>query len=141
MPQQSAPAQVAALMPDEQLIGFVSRYLAVQDRGDLDEILSLYDVRVRYFGAKEVGSESIRDDKQRFQRRWPQRESRLAGPVRIERLADDLARLSFPISWLARGQGREAAGTALDEIEVRLVGGEPKIVAERQKSRSTGSRE
>jgi hypothetical protein len=139
--QQSAPAPLAAVMPEEQLIGFVTRYLAVQDSGDLADILSLYDVRVRYFGAKEVGREFIRDDKQRFQRRWPHRESRLAGPVRIEHLAGDLAKLSFPISWLARGQDREAVGTALDEIEVRLVGGEPKIVAERQTVRSTGKRE
>lgn len=141
MQQQPRLAPVLAAMTDEQLVGFVNRYLAVQDSGDMDDILALYDVRVRYFGAKEVGREFIRDDKQRFQRRWPHRETRLAGPVDIERLADDLAKLSFPISWLARGQAREAVGTALDEIEVRLVGDEPKIVAERQKVRSTGKRE
>ena len=128
----AVPDSAEAGITDQQLTDFVARYLAAQSGGDLASVLALYDARVRYFGDKIVDQEFIRNDKQRYYRRWPQVENRLTGPVYIERLAGDHARLSFAISWLVRSPQKKAAGTARNELEVRLVDGKPKIVAERQ---------
>jgi hypothetical protein len=73
-------------------------------------------------------------DKQAYYRRWPQVGYVLTGDVRIDR-GQDTATASYTIEYRVANPTRadSRSGMASELLEIRLVDGQPKIAAQRQR--------
>ena len=121
---------------DAQAKEFVDRFLATANRGNPSDLLRLYDDRVDYFDRGVVGKDYILKDKQSYYRRWPEVVNRLLDDVVLGRTGrQDTATVSFNIAYQVRSpeRGETKSGSAHNELQVRSVDGELKIVAERQR--------
>jgi hypothetical protein len=121
---------------DDQAVEFVRRFLATVNRSDPSELLAFYAGRVDYFDRGIVGKDYILRDKQAYYRRWPEVRNKLQDKVLLERTdREDTVTLSFRIAWevYSPERGATRTGTAHNELQVRRIGDELKITAERQR--------
>lgn len=112
----------------------VRDYLRVAAQNDVEAMLDLYENRVRYYNLGVVGYDRIREDKQRYVRRWPNRRFDLTSEPQITyRGMDQPATVRYDYAFSVRGDGRERKGQAWSEVTYRLVdrGTRWAIVAER----------
>jgi len=120
----------------DEATAFVDRLLATVNRGSPSELLGLYADRVDYFDRGVVGKDYILQDKRAYFRRWPEVENRLVGKVALEPTEmGDTATVWFAIAYRVHSpeRGDTKSGTAENELQVRRVGDELKIVAEKQR--------
>jgi hypothetical protein len=132
--QQPAVPEPRAL-GDARVNAFVTDYLAAQNRANAAELLPFYADKVDYFDQAGVGKDVILKDKQAYYRRWPEVENRLAGEIGIERgQLEGTARVSYIIHYRVSNPARAETrnGAARDTLWLRLINGEPAIVAQRQ---------
>ena len=135
-PAPSEPKSASQGITDAQVKEFVDRFVTTANRGDPFDLLRLYDDRVDYFDRGVVGKDYILKDKQGYYRRWPEVQNRLVDDVVLGRTGkQDTATVSFNIAYQVRSpeRGETKSGTAHNELQVRRVDGELKIVAERQR--------
>jgi hypothetical protein len=89
---------------------------------------------VDYFAHGRVTESYMRAQRNRYLKLWPTRNYSLVGPVSIKPVSSDSALVDFTLSYrLQRGQHR-AAGRRGNRVTLRLVNGELKIVAIRERS-------
>jgi hypothetical protein len=121
---------------DAQVRNFVDQYIGAQNRGDVSELLQLYDDQVRYFDKGTVGKDFILRDKQNYYRRWPEVENHLTSGISIDRsVGHDTAHVSFAISFNVRNpvRGDARSGTARNDLQVRWINGKLRITSEQQR--------
>jgi len=114
---------------------FVDEFIAAENRANAEELLRFYADRVDYFEKKGVGRDFILKDKKSYYRRWPEVENRLASEIKVDQsYGDDSALVTYTINYRVNSptRGATASGAARDELMLRLVNGEPTIVAQRQ---------
>ena len=131
-----APAPMKQVASDRQLTDFVHRYISTQNRSSPSELVAFYADEVEYFNEKHATKAFIMKDRLNFQRRWPEVDNRLAGPIDIDRSSGDgTAVLSYTIRYGVRSleRGDSKSGMARDELRVRPVDGQLLIVGQRQK--------
>ncbi|MDM0069694.1 TIR domain-containing protein [Variovorax sp. J31P207] len=132
-----APAPMKqAVASDRQLTDFVHRYISTQNRSSPNDLVAFYADEVEYFNEKHATRAFILKDRLNFQRRWPEVDNRLAGPIDIDRSSGDgTAVLSYTIRYGVRSleRGDSKSGMARDELRVRPVDGQLLIVGQHQK--------
>jgi hypothetical protein len=144
-PSQRAEVEVAAAraravpntpaLSDARVKAFVDEFIAAENRANAEELLRFYADRVDYFEKKGVGRDFILKDKKSYYRRWPEVENRLASEIKVDQsYGDDSALVTYTINYRVNSptRGATASGAARDELMLRLVNGEPTIVAQRQ---------
>jgi hypothetical protein len=131
-----APAPMKQVASDRQLTDFVHRYISTQNRSSPSDLVAFYADEVEYFNEKRATKAFILKDRLNFQRRWPEVDNRLAGPIDIDRSSGDgTAVLSYTIRYGVRSpeRGDSKSGMARDELRVRPVDGQLLIVGQHQK--------
>ncbi|MDM0032823.1 TIR domain-containing protein [Variovorax sp. J22P271] len=132
-----APAPMKqAVASDRQLTDFVRQYISTQNRSSPNDLVAFYADEVEYFNEKRATRAFILKDRLNFQRRWPEVDNRLAGPIDIDRSAGDgTAVLSYTIRYGVRSleRGDSKSGMARDELRVRPIDGRLLIVGQHQR--------
>lgn len=130
------PAPTRQVATDSQLRDFVRLYLHAQGHSSASELMSFYAEEVEYFDQRHATKAFILKDKVAYQRRWPELENQLVGPIEIDRSSGDgSALLSYTIRYSVRSpaRGDSKSGTARDELRVRPIDGQLLIVEQRQR--------
>jgi len=77
--------------------------------------------RVNYFGKPGVSRETIRQDLQRYNARWPQRSFSLAGELEIASANDNLS-VTFPLRYDLRNGSRHSTGQVRKTLVLEKTG-------------------
>ena len=75
--------------------------------------------RVDYFGQSNITREKIRKDLLRYDKRWPQRQFRLAGEVESALQPNGTIRVTFPLRYELHNGTKSASGTVRKTIILR----------------------
>jgi peptidoglycan hydrolase-like protein with peptidoglycan-binding domain len=124
-----APAAAATIAPrpdTDAIFAFIQRYLQAGQTNDPAAELHFYGEHVDYFDDGLVDRRFIERDVRRFERRWPDRQFALAGPVEVTPAPNgDPAAISvrFRYRFTEKGGHMSAAGQA--ETEYVLAGHRP----------------
>jgi len=86
--------------------------------------------RVNYFGQPNVSREKIRSDLLRYDKRWPQRQFRLAGDLQTMLQPNGIVRVTFPLQYELHNGSKSALGTVrktillrkTNELDLEIVG-------------------
>jgi hypothetical protein len=127
---------VKQVASDRQLTDFVRQYINTVNRSSPNDLVAFYADEVEYFNEKRATKAFILKDRLNYQRRWPEVDTRLAGPIDIDRSSGDgTAVLSYTIRYGVRSleRGDSKSGMARDELRVRPVDGQLLIVGQRQR--------
>lgn len=114
---------------------FVERYVSVANAGNIFFMLNMYHDRVKFYDKGFVSKTYIEKDKLNYYKRWPIVNYRLDGGIDVRSGSSQNSRRAvFKINFLVRNdaQNRQVRGQAESQLEVRLINGELKIVAESQ---------
>lgn len=134
------PEAEAQDLPDRRaraydvLPGYADAYFAALSGYDVDAMLALYADRVRFYDLGVVSRDAIREDKQRYVRRWPER---IYTPDGAPDIAYDAvtrqATVRLTYAFAVGAPGRKRAGRAWTELvyESPDDGRSWQIVAER----------
>lgn len=115
---------------------FVERYVSVANAGNIFFMLNMYHDRVKFYDKGFVSKTYIEKDKLNYYKRWPIVNYRLDGGIDVRSGSSQNSRRAvFKINFLVRNdaENRQVRGQAESQLEVRLINGELKIVAESQK--------
>jgi len=74
---------------------------------------------VDYFGRPNVSRAQIRGDLLRYDKRWPQRQFRLAGDLQTERQPNGTIRVTFPLRYDLHNGSKSASGMVRKTITLR----------------------
>jgi hypothetical protein len=132
----STPKPVVSSISYDELKSLVHEYLYVSNRGDVDELLELYDNEVSYFSQGNVSKSFIARDKRNYYKRWPSVTNSLEGQINVINFSDDnTKKLSFTLSFSVYNSSRREriSGTAENILIVRKMNGKLKIISENQK--------
>jgi ketosteroid isomerase-like protein len=128
-PRQSTAGSQAGLEE------FVNDYIAAANQGNISRILQLYAENVDYHGQGRVTKAFIRQDKQKYYRRWPSVANALDGKIDVQQTSrDNTTVLSFTVQFRARSPERRATSTgkARNTLVVANMNGQWRIVKEQQ---------
>lgn len=131
-----SPAPTKQVASDRQLTDFVRRYIGTQNRSSPSDLVAFYADEVEYFNEKHATKAFILKDRLNFQRRWPEVDNQLAGPIDIDRSSGDgTVVLSYNIRYGVRSleRGDSKSGMARDELRVRPIDGQLLIVEQHQR--------
>jgi hypothetical protein len=134
---EPAPPQHAAT--DDAVKGLVGRYVAAQDRGDIDGLVALYDDRVDFHEYKLAGPDYIRNYRREFFEKWPKVETVLVGPIEITWSDAVTADVVFTTSIHVREPPLDNPGKTRNKLTVRVTHGSLKIVSEHQEVQASPS--
>ncbi len=132
----SPPAENRASLSNADVRDFVERYVSVANAGNIFFMLNMYHDRVKFYDKGFVSKTYIEKDKLNYYKRWPIVNYRLDGGIDVRSgSSQDSRRAVFKINFLVRNdaENRQVRGQAESQLEVRLINGELKIVAESQK--------
>jgi hypothetical protein len=136
--EEPGPPQHAAT--DDAVKGLVGRYVAAQDRGDIDGLVALYDDRVDFHEYKLAGPDYIRSYRREFFEKWPKVETVLVGPIEINWSDAVTADVVFTTSIHVREPPLDNPGKTRNKLTVRVThGGGLKIVSEHQEVKESPS--
>ncbi len=141
-PESSAGASASA---DPSSIG-QSLVQALSD-GDVDGLTSMYADSVDYLDNGRVSVATVQDHLQEYFAQWPERQWKLAGPVKIESLGASVQQVVFSARYDLHNPetNRRASGVARETLMLAAdATGALKIVSHREKidsRRDTTSRE
>jgi len=131
-PAESAPASPArAADPKQQINTLLERWAQATRTKDVDTLVNCYaPVVERFFGARDLRTNELRKAKRDAFHVIGAVRSFDIGNISFERLRPDFAVVSFRKRW--DFPDRRFSGAERDEMELRRIGGEWKIVSERE---------
>jgi uncharacterized protein (TIGR02246 family) len=126
-----APASSSHSIPND-VQAFLNRWRITLVAGDAAGQAALYADRVdKFFTKRNVSREDVRREKERMLSRYPEFHKYDIREVRIERLNDDRAVLTFRKDWDARGRGR-FSGSEQQRLTLSKQSGSWQIVGEEE---------
>ena len=123
-PQSSEPERGTPLNPQDfynadRLRDYVAAFVLAGLDPEVGAEAEFFADRVNYFGQPNVTREKIRTDLQRYDRRWPQRQFRLAGEIESVPQPNGTIRVTFPLRYDLRNGSKSASGTVRKTIILR----------------------
>ena len=85
--------------------------------------------RVQYYNEGMKDRQKIRNDLQRYDARWPQRQFRLAGDISVEPQSDNRVRVTFPLRYELRNGTKLSSGKVDKTLVLEPAGEDLQIVA------------
>ena len=85
--------------------------------------------RVQYYNEGTKDRKKIRNDLQRYDARWPQRQFRLAGEIKVEPQSHDRVRVTFPLRYELRNGTKHSSGKVDKTLVLERAGDDLQIVA------------
>jgi uncharacterized protein (TIGR02246 family) len=111
---------------------FLNRWRTTMIAGDASGQAEMYANRVnKFFTKRNVSRDEVRKEKERMLSRYPDFHKYDISDVRIERLKDDRAVLTFRKQWDARGRGR-FSGSEQQRLTLIKQSGSWRIVGEEE---------
>jgi peptidoglycan hydrolase-like protein with peptidoglycan-binding domain len=123
----SSPSPSVAQRPDAAAIrAFIERYLQAGQSNDPPAELRFYGDHVNYFDDGLVDQQFIEQDVRRYDRRWPDRQFALAGPVAIADAPDgDPAKIEVRFRYRFEVKGSRYSATGQADTDYVLAGSRP----------------
>ena len=123
-PQSIKPERGTASNPNqsydpERLRDYVAAFVLAGLDPEIGSEAEFFANRVDYFGQPNVTRDKIRRDLLRYDKRWPQRQFRLAGEVETVPQPDGTIRVAFPLRYDLRNGSKSASGTVRKTIILR----------------------
>lgn len=132
VPPAEAPPPSQNLTPD-RVTKLVEQYLHDAQTTDVAAQTRYFAYPVEYFVHGEQGPAFVRQDVERYIKRWPERNYMLTAPVTFTAgQRDDETIVQFPIAFSVRNKNHVAKGRTNNIWTVRPEGEELKIVAIRE---------
>ena len=103
----------------ERLRDYVAAFVLAGLDPEIGAEAEFFAGRVDYFGQPNVTRDKIRRDLLRYNKRWPQRQFRLAGEVETVPQPDGTIRVAFPLRYDLRNGSKSASGTVRKTIILR----------------------
>ncbi len=132
-PVSPPPAPVASSpAPDfstERLRDYVAAFVLAGLDPEVGAEEAFFADRVQYYNEGMKGRKNIRNDLQRYDARWPQRQFRLAGDINIEPQSDNRVRVTFPLRYELRNGAKHSSGTVDKTLVLERAGDDLQIVA------------
>jgi hypothetical protein len=85
--------------------------------------------RVQYYNEGMKDRQKIRNDLQRYDARWPQRQFRLDGDINVEPQGDNRVRVTFPLRYELRNGAKHSSGKVNKTLVLEPAGDDLQIVA------------
>ncbi len=114
--RQSTPGDV---YDPERLRDYVAAFILAGLDPEVGAEAEFFAERVDYFGQPNVSREKIRNDLLRYDKRWPQRQFRLAGDLETARQTNGTVRVTFPLRYELHNGSKSASGTVRKTIILR----------------------
>ena len=84
---------------------------------------------VQYYNEGMKDRQKIRNDLQRYDARWPQRQFRLDGDINVEPQSDNRVRVTFPLRYELRNGAKHSSGKVDKTLVLEPAGDDLQIVA------------
>ena len=108
-PPSSATTTSSASYDRERLKDYVAGFVLAGLDPEVGAETEFFAERVDYFGERGVTKEKIRQDLQRYNKRWPQRGFWLAGELEVSSRNDKL-KVTFPLRYELQNGPKRSAG-------------------------------
>ena len=118
-PPPSAPSSAA--FTRERLRDYIGAFVLAGLDPQVGAETEFFADRVNYFGKRGVGRETIRQDLQRYNARWPKRSFSLAGELEINSASDRL-KVTFPLRYELRNGAKHASGKVRKTLVLEKTG-------------------
>ena len=120
-PPPAATDTTRASYDRERLKDYVAAFVLAGLDPEVGAETEFFAERVDYFGERGVTREKIRQDLQRYNKRWPQRGFSLAGELEVSPL-DDKLKVTFPLRYELRNGPKQSAGKVLKTLVLEKSG-------------------
>ena len=128
-----SPAPVASSpAPDfstERLRDYVGAFVLAGLDPQVGAEAAFFADRVQYYNEGMKDRKNIRNDLQRYDARWPQRQFRLAGDINVEPQSDNRVRVMFPLRYELRNGAKHLSGKIDKTLILEPAGDDLQIVA------------
>jgi len=132
-PASPPPAPVASSpAPDfstERLRDYVGAFVLAGLDPQVGAEAAFFADRVQYYNEGMKDRKNIRNDLQRYDARWPQRQFRLAGDINVEPQSDNRVRVTFPLRYELRNGAKHLSGKIDKTLILEPAGDDLQIVA------------
>jgi len=133
-PSDAKPPPLASdgsvlVLSRERLRDYIAAFILAGLESDVDSELDFFADKVRYFNEGTVDRAKIRKDLESYNRRWPERQFRLAGEVQVEPQPDSRVRVTFPLRFELASGKKQSSGTVVKTLLLEVVGEDLQIVA------------
>jgi peptidoglycan hydrolase-like protein with peptidoglycan-binding domain len=132
-PASPPPAPVASSpAPDfstERLRDYVGAFVLAGLDPQVGAEAAFFADRVQYYNEGMKDRKNIRNDLQRYDARWPQRQFRLAGDINVEPQSDNRVRVTFPLRYELRNGAKHLSGKIDKTLMLEPAGDDLQIVA------------
>lgn len=120
-PPSSATTISSASYDHERLKDYVAGFVLAGLDPEVGAETEFFAERVDYFGERGVTKEKIRQDLQRYNKRWPQRGFWLAGELEVSSRKDKL-QVTFPLRYELRNGSKQSAGKVVKTLVLEKSG-------------------
>jgi len=128
-PPSEGPASHDAVLGGERLNDYVGAFVLAGVNARVGSELEFFADRVEYFDQGMLNRERIQRDLEQYDRRWPERRFRLAGPLQVDRQSNGRLRVSFPLRYELRNASKNVKGIVRKALLLERVGDDLQIVA------------
>jgi peptidoglycan hydrolase-like protein with peptidoglycan-binding domain len=124
-----APYASTFTLSRERLRDYIAGFVVAGLDPEIGAELEFFADRVRYYDSGVVAREKIRQDLQTYASHWPDRRFWLAGEIQVQPpQPDGLLRVTFPLRYELRNQGKRKAGTVRKTLQLQVRGEDLEIV-------------
>lgn len=132
-PESSTRAPIAiSPAPDfstERLRDYVGAFVLAGLDPQVGAEAAFFADRVQYYNEGMKDRQKIRNDLQRYDARWPQRQFRLDGDINVEPQSDNRVRVTFPLRYELRNGAKHSSGKVDKTLVLERAGDDFQIVA------------
>src|SRR5689334_2156952 len=132
-PASPPPAPVASSpasdFSTERLRDYVGAFVLAGLDPQVGAEAAFFADRVHYYNEGMKDRKNIRNDLQRYDARWPQRQFRLAGGINVEPQSDNRVRVTFPLRYELRNGAKHLSGKIDKTLILEPAGDDLQIVA------------
>jgi peptidoglycan hydrolase-like protein with peptidoglycan-binding domain len=129
MPDTAAESSSAANVSTERLRDYVGAFVLAGLDPQVGAEVDFFADRVEYFDQGVMSREKIREDLQRYAKRWPERRFWLTGDVTVEAQKGNRVRVTFPLRYDLRKGAKHSSGKIDKTLVLEPAGNDLQIVA------------
>jgi hypothetical protein len=125
----AAESSSAVNVSTERLRDYVGAFVLAGLDPQVGAEVDFFADRVEYFDQGVLDREKIREDLQRYAKRWPERRFWLAGDIAVEPQNGNRVRVTFPLRYDLRKGGKHSSGKIDKTLVLEPAGNDLQIVA------------
>ena len=128
-PEAATDSSPALNVSAERLRDYIAAFVLAGLDPHVGAEVDFFADRVQYYDQGVIGREKIREDLQRYARRWPERRFWLAGDVATEPQNGNRMRVTFPLRYELRNGTKHLSGKIDKTLMLEPAGDDLQIVA------------